>query len=447
MRYTAMYRDIKRRLRSAGTFSSERLAAKAWQRAEADLAAGKIGDPKRGRQTLRRYVEDQWFPHHIIEATTRENYAYLLDRYILPELGAMPMVEILPGHIREWITTLQTTYQARPATIRKCKVILDSIFTTALNDQITFLHAGKGVKTPPLPARPRRILTAEQFERIYTAIEDDTMRLLVETGIESGLRWGELTELRVKDLDLDTGVLTVSRVVVELKARSRPDGDRFVVKEYPKDREWRRLRLAPHLVDRLGEHIADFCLGSEDLLFGLHQPSVPRRRSLPKELPDPATLGLTPANARGRRYRHGTTTGYTMGRCRCRHCRDAMAAYRAARRATGKDQPRTRRTVETDGHIGNGWFRTNVWRKALQKAELGFHITPHGLRHAHASWLLAGGADLQVVKTRLGHGSITTTEKYLHNLPDAEDAALNALTAIRGSKTRGAAITVTGEQL
>ena len=58
-------------------------------------------------------------------------------------------------------------------------------------------------------------------------------------------------------------------------------------------------------------------------------------------------------------------------------------------------------------------------------------MTPHGLRHAHASWLLAGGADLQVVKERLGHASITTTEKYLHPLPNADAAALDALNNIR----------------
>jgi hypothetical protein len=48
----------------------------------------------------------------------------------------------------------------------------------------------------------------------------------------------------------------------------------------------------------------------------------------------------------------------------------------------------------------------------------------HALRHAHASWLLAGGADLQVVKERLGHDSIATTERYLHTLPDADDTAV-----------------------
>jgi site-specific recombinase XerD len=55
----------------------------------------------------------------------------------------------------------------------------------------------------------------------------------------------------------------------------------------------------------------------------------------------------------------------------------------------------------------------------------------HDLRHAHASWLLAGGAALPVVKERLGHRSIATTEKYLHTLPGADETALTALDRIR----------------
>jgi site-specific recombinase XerD len=58
-------------------------------------------------------------------------------------------------------------------------------------------------------------------------------------------------------------------------------------------------------------------------------------------------------------------------------------------------------------------------------------MRPHDLRHSHASWLLAGGADLQVVKERLGHRSIATTEKYLHTLPDADETALDALKRVR----------------
>jgi hypothetical protein len=69
------------------------------------------------------------------------------------------------------------------------------------------------------------------------------------------------------------------------------------------------------------------------------------------------------------------------------------------------------------------------------------HVRIHDLRHAHASWLLAGGADLQVVKQRLGHGSLRTTEKYLHTLPDADETALEALSKMRNGRpsepTRG----------
>jgi site-specific recombinase XerD len=72
-----------------------------------------------------------------------------------------------------------------------------------------------------------------------------------------------------------------------------------------------------------------------------------------------------------------------------------------------------------------------VWYPARDAAGLA-GLRVHDLRHAHASWLLAGGADLQVVKERLGHASIVTTQRYLHSLPTAGETALDALSRIRG---------------
>jgi hypothetical protein len=40
----------------------ERAANKAWQNAEAELRQGRVGDPARGRQTFRRYVQERWLP-------------------------------------------------------------------------------------------------------------------------------------------------------------------------------------------------------------------------------------------------------------------------------------------------------------------------------------------------------------------------------------------------
>ena len=108
----------------------------------------------------------------------------------------MRMGDIFPEHIREWISRMQR--EGRSAwTIQYCKSsILSSIFTTALNDQVTYIHPCRGVKIPTVPATPRTIITPEQFDAVYTPLPDADAQLLVETAIESGLRWGELTELR-----------------------------------------------------------------------------------------------------------------------------------------------------------------------------------------------------------------------------------------------------------
>lgn len=61
-----------------------------------------------------------------------------------------------------------------------------------------------------------------------------------------------------------------------------------------------------------------------------------------------------------------------------------------------------------------------VWRivkKAAERAGLGTAVSPHFLRHAHASHSLDHGAQPHLVQQTLGHASLTTTSRYTHARP------------------------------
>jgi len=81
--------------------------------------------------------------------------------------------------------------------------------------------------------------------------------------------------------------------------------------------------------------------------------------------------------------------------------------------------------------LSRATFNTRHWRPAVQRSGIDFNVRMDDLRHAHASWLLAGGADLKTVMERMGHSQIMTTQKYLHTLPDADEKALAAFEAVR----------------
>lgn len=171
--------------------------------------------------------------------------------YVAPRWSATPIGQIRHSDVQTWISQISAgtakTSHTKPGprgatTVVRVYGVLASILDSAVKDRRILSNPACGVNLPRKLTKPHPYLSHEQIDLLArSATHHD---VLVLTLSYTGLRWGEATGLRVRDVDLVRRRFSVRENAVRV-------GGKIIVGT-PKSHEARTVPFPAFLAEQLG---------------------------------------------------------------------------------------------------------------------------------------------------------------------------------------------------
>jgi integrase len=233
------------------TFARKAEAQRYLTLVESQIARGDWTDPERAKITLDDYAE-RWIAERAgLRPRTVELYRWLLRRHVSPWLGGVPLAGIDTPLVREWRAKLLTE-GVSVSTAAKAYRFLRSVLMTATNeDRIIPRNPCQVRGADKEQPQERPVLTVPEVMSLADAMPA-RLRAMIVLATFASLRFGEVTALERRDIDLVAGTVRVRRTFVEVRGEGLVPGP-------PKSQAGRRsVSVPPTVVEVMREHLAEY---------------------------------------------------------------------------------------------------------------------------------------------------------------------------------------------
>ncbi len=195
-----------------------------------------------GSPRLREDFNGGWYQiilTHGVRPNTYKLRKHLINKHIVPHIGARSLVELTSDDIRFLVRRWKDD-AVGATTQRTALVALSSALSVALREEKIGRNSCSTVPTPK-PKRPEvLVLDGQQVMQLLGAARDVQERALFALAIKTGMRQGEIFALSWADLDFDAGTVSVRATLTE-------DLDGKLVRSEPKTTKSRRVIYLPAL--------------------------------------------------------------------------------------------------------------------------------------------------------------------------------------------------------
>lgn len=200
--------------------------------------------------TVSRYLA-QWLEARVKPSkreTTYEGYESAIRVHIIPALGRKYLTKLTPLDVQQMLTRV-VEGGGSPTTAKNVRGVLRKALNDAIKDGLLIRNVVTLTEMPRQIVYQAKPLTMDEIPRFMTIIRGHRLAALWTTLVTLGLRAGEAYGLRWRDVDLDTGDLTIR---VQMQRTGTPPVAKFV--EPKTHRSRRALPIPDNVRNALLEH-------------------------------------------------------------------------------------------------------------------------------------------------------------------------------------------------